>query len=148
MSANMPWTTHYESGVRPSIDIPSVPLTQILLDSARKYPENVAIEFNQHQINFEKLIQIIYRLANGLLDIGFKKNDRIALLLPNVPHFVFSYFAALKIGAVVVPINFLFSKDYIANVLKETDPKAIIVWEGFLKHIKNIIFLHIYHKYR
>ena len=56
-------------------------LKDMLFDSlkkiSKKYPENIAIEFNQHQINYEKLLQIIYKLANGFLNIGIKKGDRI-----------------------------------------------------------------------
>jgi len=55
----------------------------------------------------------------------------VAIMLPNVPHFCISYYAALYIGAVVIPLNFLNSPEEISRQLEECDVKAFILWQGF-----------------
>ena len=95
------------------------------------YPEKEALVFQNHRITYSSLGEIISRLANGLKKAGVEKGDRVALMLPNVPHFVFSYFATLQIGAQIVPINYLMDLDDINHVLNKAEPKAIIFWEKF-----------------
>ncbi len=98
---------------------------------AQEVPNKDAIIFKDHKISFGQVENITNKLANGLRKIGLKSGDRIALMLPNLPHFVFSYYAVLKIGAIVSPINFLLEKDDIFHVLKNLKPHAIIFWAGF-----------------
>ena len=97
----------------------------------QELPDKSAITFNDHQIKYAQVEEITNKLANGLLETGLKSGDRVALILPNLPHFIFSYYAILKIGAIVAPINFLLEKDDLFHVLKNLNPHAIIFWEGF-----------------
>jgi len=109
----------------------------MLLDSLQKkigeFPENIAIQFGNYQINYAKLNEIINKLANSLIQLGINKGDRIVILLPNLPHFVFSYYAILKVGAVVVPINTLWNEDEIKQCLQDIAPSAVIIWENLYK---------------
>src|SRR5262245_56494360 len=52
-----PWTAHYEKGVSATIDIPQIPLQQILVDSARRYPDNVALRLVLKYLKFGLVIQ-------------------------------------------------------------------------------------------
>ncbi|NOZ62148.1 MAG: long-chain fatty acid--CoA ligase [Calditrichaeota bacterium] len=95
------------------------------------HPDKEALVFQNHRISYRALGEIINRLANGLRKAGIEKGDRVALILPNVPHFVFSYYAALQIGAQIIPLNYLMELDDLNQVLNKADPKAVIFWGKF-----------------
>ncbi|MDD5292375.1 MAG: AMP-binding protein, partial [Candidatus Omnitrophica bacterium] len=94
-------------------------LGQILALSASKYPLKPAIIFGQKKINFGELNLFTDRLAHGLKELGIAKSDRVALLLDNSPHFIISYFAIVKLGAVVVPVNHMFKYEEASYVISD-----------------------------
>lgn len=114
-------------------------IMQKLLATCREYADREAIVFQNHRISYQQLNHIISRLANGLHEIGIEKGDRVAVVLPNVPHFVFSYYAIMKIGAQAVPINYLMELDDLNSSLKTVRPKAIIFWDRFRSLISGFL---------
>ena len=87
-------------------------LASILETSSREYPEKTAIIFGDTRISYKELNNKANQIANGLVQIGLGKGDHIALSCPNLPYFPMVYYAILKIGATVVPLNvFLFCWD-------------------------------------
>lgn len=98
-------------------------------------PEKEALVFGDHRIEYGRLLEAIRRLAQGLKDLGVESGDRVAVMLPNLPHFCISYYAALQIGAVVVPINIISQEDELAYYLKDSGAKVLISWSGFTGHI-------------
>jgi len=105
---------------------------------AQELPNKTAIIFNEHIITYAQVDEITNKLANGLSTIGIKRGDRIALLMPNLPHFIFSYYAALKTGAIISPINYTLENDDLNHVLKNLNPHAVIYWEGFSQTIDQV----------
>ncbi|MEN9934644.1 MAG: hypothetical protein RLZZ387_1223 [Chloroflexota bacterium] len=71
-------------------------------------------------------------IAGGLVSLGVRPGDKVAIMLPNTPHFIMCYYAILKAGAVVVPLNVLFKQHELAYHLQDSDAVALIAWEGFL----------------
>lgn len=104
-------------------------------DIAQKYSEKNAIIYNEHKISYSKLEEITNKIANGLKNNGIKAGDRVALMMPNLPHFVFSYYAVLKLGAVVIPINYMMEDDEFTLVLQRIEPHCIMYWEGFRNYV-------------
>ena len=96
-------------------------------------PSQEAMVFNDVHITYSQFSESILRLANGLKRFGIKKGDRIAVMLPNVPHFCMSYYAAFACGAVAVPMNFMNSVDEIIHQLNDSEAQLFITWQGFLK---------------
>ena len=95
----------YPPEVPRNLTYPSLTLGEILNRAAEKRPFNPCILFNSQKYNFRQVDQISDRIADGLLSIGYKKGDRIGILLPNIPQFVFAFFGILKMGGIVVAIN-------------------------------------------
>lgn len=104
--------------------------------SISKYANNISVIFNEQEFTYNQLNIAINRLAQGLLNNGFQKGDRIALILPNYVQFVICYFAILKIGAVVFPINFLFDEVQIQELFNRVKISGIITWEGLTKKVR------------
>lgn len=98
-----------------------------LLDlSAKKYPLITAIVFGQKKINYKALNELTNTIAAGLINLGIKSGDRVALFLDNCPEFVICYFAILKSGAVVVPINYMFKAEEAKFILKDSQALCLI----------------------
>jgi fatty-acyl-CoA synthase len=98
----------------------------ILTRAATLFPKKTAIVFEQSRISYAELNERVNRLANGLLKMGVKKGDRVALLFFNSPQFIESYYAAVKIGAIVVPLNFRLAIPELAYEADNSDCKLII----------------------
>lgn len=105
----------------------------------RKFATKNAIVYHEHNISYAQLDEITDKLAIGLKNNGINAGDRVALIMPNLPQFIFSYYAILKLGAIVVPINYMMEDDEFTSVLKSIEPRVIIYWEGFRNHIREYL---------
>ena len=125
------WFKYYDDEVPHTIIYPPVTVKQLFNSNAEQSPQNNYIIINDITINYEAANSMARKLANGLLDSGIKKGDRIAIMSPNVPQFIISFQACAKIGAIVVPINPLAKKPEIQHYLKDSGAKILIVMAMF-----------------
>jgi len=95
-------------------------LGELLSINAKNHPHRIAIVFGQKKITYKTLDELTSRLAAGIIQLGIKKQEKIALLLDNCPEFVISYFAILKAGCVVVPINYMFKIEEAKFILEDS----------------------------
>ncbi len=105
----------------------SLTLASILAESAQRYPHREAVVMGDTRITFEQLWEETRRYAAVLRDQGVGPGDRVALLMPNVPDFPRVYYAALSLGAVVVPVHALLVAPEIAFVLRDSGAKVLVV---------------------
>ena len=101
-------------------------LGELLSISAEKYPRRTAIVFGQKKISYKTLNELTDHLAAGLVHLGIKKQGKVALFLDNCPEFVISYYAVLKAGAVVVPINYMFKIEEAKYILQDSEAVCLI----------------------
>ncbi len=106
-------------------------LPNLLKKTAEKTPEQTALVFNKHKVEYGLVIESVRRLARGLKELGISKGDAVAVMLPNVPHFCVSYFGILELGAIAVPINIMYDKEAIQHQIQDSSAKAIIAWVGY-----------------
>ncbi|HET8629626.1 MAG TPA: long-chain fatty acid--CoA ligase [Thermomicrobiales bacterium] len=106
-------------------------LAEFVADVARRDGEKPALIFQDQPVTYAQLDALIERAADGLAARGVGHGDRVALMLPNIPPFVVAYYAALRLGAIVVPVNLLYKADEIAYILGDSEAKALVVYEGF-----------------
>ena len=114
-------------------------LGQILEERAKKYKKRAALFFGGKEINYDHLNENVNKLANGLKSLGIAKGDRVAIMLPNIPEFVYSFFAIQKMGAVAVPFNTMYKGREVTHILNDSGSKAIIAltnFGGLLNEIK------------
>lgn len=90
------------------------------------------------RLSFSELNGRCNQLANALLDAGVAKGERIAFLLMNSAEFMEAYFAAAKIGAVVVPLNWRLVPDELEFILKDSGSKRLIFGEEFLDSVSEL----------
>jgi benzoate-CoA ligase len=114
-------------------------ITRDLLERpAKSREDSTAILFNDRRITWRQLIEEINRVGCGLRSLGIRAADRICLFTSNCPEYVASFFAALKIGAIVVPIMFLYGPREIVHAANHSEAKAFIVSADLLPTIEKI----------
>ncbi len=99
-----------------------------LLDrAATLYPAHVALDFLGREWTYAELDAEVGRAAYGLEQLGLRAGDRFALCLPNTPYYVILYFAVLRLGAIVVNLNPLYSEDELDHLLKDSGARFVAV---------------------
>ena len=126
MSQDRPWLTSYESHVPPSLDYPNTTLPAALEATARGAPEVAAILFKGKRINYRQHNQNVDRFAAALQKLGVRKGDRVAVHLPNCPQFMIAYYAVLRIGAIVVPCNPIYTPRELEHQLRDSGALVIV----------------------
>ncbi|WP_026909662.1 long-chain-fatty-acid--CoA ligase [Patulibacter minatonensis] len=106
-------------------------LATLLTTTAAKFPERVAIRLDDAAVPYAALEAGSQRVAGLLKDLGVEPGDRVGIMLPNTPHFPLAYYGALRLGAVVVPMNPLLSKREVAYYLDDSGAKLLLAWHGF-----------------
>lgn len=103
-------------------------LADIITENASAIPDRRAIVAGDdgREMTWNELEANVNRFGNALLDLGVKRGDKVALYLPNCPEFVISYFAAVKIGLVVVPFNIVFKTAEIAYIVNNAGARYLI----------------------
>jgi long-chain acyl-CoA synthetase len=99
---DLPWIKSYPAGVRWDAKLPTMPLQEILEESAKKWADKPALEFMGRQINYRELNDLANRAAKGLQNLGVKPGVHVGLYLPNTPHYVIAFFGVMKAGGTVV----------------------------------------------
>ena len=98
--------------------------------AARMIPDRVAITFGPQRLTYAQVHDQAGRVAGRLHALGIAPGDHVALTAPNLPLFPVAYYGILKAGAVVVPLNVLLKPREVAYHLKDSDAKALVVFEG------------------
>jgi long-chain acyl-CoA synthetase len=118
-------TPHWPEGVPTDITGYERPLFNVLDDSARDYPNLTYTIFNDATRTFAQVKETADRVANFLASRGIGKGDRVAIFLPNLPHYPSIFFGILKAGAVCVTCNPLYTANELNYQLKDAGAKAV-----------------------
>ena len=133
-----PWLKNYDQGVPQHIDYPEIILSQMLEESARNYPDTPCTIFKGAKLSYREMNTITDQLAAGLAGLGLKKGDRVGIFMPNTPQFVMAYFAALKLGAIVVAVNPLYSAREIEHQVNDAGIELMLVMSNFYNLVKQV----------
>ena len=120
------WHKSYDPQVPPSIDYEPLTLPEALDRSARNYPHQGALLMMGKKIAYRELNALVNRLANALRDLGVKKGDKVAILLPNIPQGFIACYAVFRLGAVVVMNNPLYTESELEYQLNDSDSMLAI----------------------
>jgi long-chain acyl-CoA synthetase len=121
-----PWLKSYEKGVPEAIRYEEICMPDILDRTAKQFPEKTALIFQGFTLSFRQLKDMVDRFAACLTAFGVKQGDAVALLLPNVIPCVAAYFAILKIGAISVMNNPLYSDPELDHQFNDSGAKVLV----------------------
>jgi long-chain acyl-CoA synthetase len=138
MSNAKPWIASYPPEIAPSLEYPRVPLTHYLEQSATEYPDNYALYFMGKRITYRELLDMSYRFAHALIKRGVKKGDRVAIMLPNTPQAVISFYGALFAGATVVMTNPLYTERELIHQLNDSGAETIVTLDLLFKRVSAV----------
>lgn len=97
-----------------------------LVHNAKRISDKTAIVYEDRSYTYHEFNEAVNRFANGLIDLGVKKGEKVALMMKNSDHFAISYFACAKVGAIIVPMNFRLVEREIAYILDQSDSALVI----------------------
>lgn len=106
-------------------------LANLLAESAAKHPDRIAIRLDDVAVPYAAMEQVSQRVAGLLAGKGIVRGDRVGVMLPNVPHFPMVYYAVLRLGAIVVPMNVLLTSREIKHHMNDSGAKLILAWHDF-----------------
>ncbi|MDV2581165.1 long-chain-fatty-acid--CoA ligase [Alkalibacillus haloalkaliphilus] len=133
-----PWLKHYPEEIPQTIDYDNRTLQSYLVESTENYPDKTAINFLGKDLTFQELFDSARKVANYLQSLGVEKGDRVAIMLPNTPQAVMSYYGALLAGAVVVQTNPLYTERELEYQMKDSGAKVIVCLDILLPRVNAI----------
>ncbi len=109
---------------------------ELITFQAKKRKKKIALFSDDKKITYGDMLQKVDRLAGFLVEQGVKKGDKIALFLRNSPEFIYTIFAASKIGAVLVPINTFLKEDELTYILEDSG-SSVLIASGIYSKVVN-----------
>ncbi|HWM16952.1 MAG TPA: long-chain-fatty-acid--CoA ligase [Microbacterium sp.] len=123
-----PWIASYAAGVPEDLEPATGSLIDIVQASARDYPDAPALQFFGRTTSYRDLNDAIDRAAAGLRDQGVGAGDPVAIVLPNCPQHIIAFYAILRLGAVVIEHNPLYTPRELRKQFEDHGAKHAIVW--------------------
>jgi fatty-acyl-CoA synthase len=137
MSAFTRHHPHWPPGVPKSIAIPRTSICYNLEVSARRYPDKTAIAYYGSTLSYAELARQADALAGYLSQrCGVARGDRVLLYAQNSPQFIVGYYAVLRAGAVVVPVNPMNKSDELAHYIKDSDARVAIAGQELYRELE------------
>jgi long-chain acyl-CoA synthetase len=136
--AARPWTASYAPGVPRAFDVPDGTLPDLLDASVRTYRRATALEFFGAPTTYRDLGDAVARAAAGLSSLGVGAGDRVALVLPNCPQHIIAFYAVLRLGAVVVEHNPLYTDRELRHQFEDHGATVAIVWDRVVPRVQRL----------
>ena len=134
-----PWLKVYEGHAEPETDIFEGSLYELFRDAAEGHGEKTALSFYGTELGFPRLKAMIDKMAAALADSGVEKGDRVALMLPNCPQYVVSFFATVRLGAIVTQLNPMYVEREIQYILEDSGAETIVVYADMYPRVKAVL---------
>lgn len=135
--SNNPFARFYQPGVPAEIELPTESLVALYERSVAEAGDAVALEFFGRTTTYRQLGNQIERAAAGLRELGVKAGDRIALILPNCPQHVVAFYAAQRLGAVVVEHNPLYTARELRHMFEDHQARIVIAWDAAVSKLRD-----------
>jgi len=139
MSTAAPWLAHYDSDVpRTLAPYPSRTLVDFVAEFARTQPARPALLFKGARVTYGELERLSDECAAAFAALGVKRGDRVGLLLPNCPQFFIAQLGAWKLGAIVAPLNPIYTEHELEGPLREHGIETVVTLTRFYQRVKNV----------
>lgn len=132
------WLNHYPDSIFNQVEIPKIPLWQILKDTAEKYPKHNALSFYGRKLSYQEVYSLSQAFASSLQHNQVQKGDRVAIMLPNCPQYVISYYGILTAGGIVTQVNPMSVERELEFILKDSGAESIVVLDSLYPKVKSV----------
>ena len=113
-------------------------LGELLADRVKRNADKVFMRYKDEQITYDELDRFSNRCANAFLDLGIVKGDKVSIMLPNCPDFIYIWLGLAKIGAVEVPVNTNYKGEFLRHIVDQSDSRILLIDEQYLDRLKII----------
>ncbi|GAB3616860.1 long-chain-fatty-acid--CoA ligase [Okibacterium endophyticum] len=135
-SSDRPWLKSYAPNVPDHIDAQTGWLGDLVATAAERYGDAVALEFFGATTAYSELQDAIDRVAEGLRGLGVGHGDTVALVLPNCPQHIVAFYAVLRLGAIVVEHNPLYTPRELRHQFEDHGARVAVVWNKVVDTIR------------
>lgn len=136
--ATRPWQASYDAGVARDIKLPETSLSHMFENSVAQFGPKTAVKFFGAATTYEELGQQVHKVAQGLRSLGVRAGDRVALVLPNCPQHIVAFYAVMRLGAIVVEHNPLYTAPELRHQFEDHGAKVAIVWENAVAAVQSL----------
>ena len=133
------WHRFYDPEVKSSLDYPETTLYELFEKAVQQSPGRTATLFFGARTSYRRLGQMVDQFAAALASLGVKREDRVALILPNLPVYPVAHFAAMKLGAVLVPTNPLYVERELEYQLNNSGAETIVALDKLHQRISSVV---------
>ncbi|NOY76668.1 MAG: long-chain fatty acid--CoA ligase, partial [Calditrichaeota bacterium] len=134
-----PWFNHYDEGVPHSLQpYPEKTLLDIVAETARQRPQLPAMTFKGARLSYAQFDALSRHFASGVAHWGLQKGEHVGLLLPNSPQMLIAQFGAWKAGAVVAPLNPLYTERELLLAFQKSEATLAVVLAPFYEKVKAV----------
>ncbi len=139
MTEHRPWFASYPEGVPHTLaPYPEKSLFSLLEESAKRFPNRPALAFFGKHLSYRQMLREVERVSAALASLGVKKGDRVGLILPNCPQYVIAYYATVRIGAVIVGNNPLYTQRELTHQLSDAGIEVVVVLDQLYPNLAPI----------
>lgn len=128
-SANRTWLEHYPEWTKPHLDYGDTTLIDVYDQAIEQYSARTALRFFGRGWTYAELDELVRRAAAGLRALGVRRGDHVALVMPNCPQHVVAYWAVLRLGAVVIEHNPLYTAHELRHPFNDHAARVAICWD-------------------
>jgi fatty-acyl-CoA synthase len=112
--------------------------TDMLVANVARQPEKEAIIFRKKRHTYKQFNDRVNRLAHGLMELGLVKGDHAAIFSHNCDQFLIYWYALMKIGAIMVPVNWLYKGEELKYIINHSESKLFIVEDAFIEQVQDV----------
>lgn len=132
-----PWYKSYDAGMPHTLrPYPERTLLDVVRDTVAERPGHTAFIFKNRRMRYAELEQLSNAFGSALAALGVRKGDRVALLIPNSPQAIIAQLGAWKAGAIVCPVNSLYTETELEFALREVGAETVVVLTPFYSKVK------------
>ena len=125
------WHKSWPKDLPHDIQVPNLTIHEALMATAKRFPNHPAYYIMGKTISFREIDEMSNRFAHGLLNLGIKKGDRVAVMVPNLPQFPIAFFGTFKAGGTITPVNPLLKELELHHQLESTGTKIMVALDIF-----------------
>lgn len=131
-----PWLKYYdEEGIPSNIEYPDCSMVDMVMQSAEKWPDNVAYSYYGHKVTYKNFVKKIEKVARALKNYGVKEGDRVTICMPNTPEGITMVYAVNMVGAICNMVHPLSSEKELEYYIKVADSKYVLVIDAVFDKI-------------
>jgi long-chain acyl-CoA synthetase len=139
MTDHRPWFRDWPADVpRTLAPYPEVSLYSLLADAVERYGDRPATAFLGKRLTYRELGEQVGRFAGVLAGLGVAKGDRVGLMLPNCPQYIVAFYACLRIGAIPVGCNPLYTARELEHQLTDAGIEVVVVLDAVYEQLGNV----------